>query len=348
MALALQLADRATAVARPNPGVGCVLLRGDRVLATGATQRAGGAHAEVVALEAAGPDAAGATAVVTLEPCDHVGRTGPCSRALLDAGIARVVIATADPGDRASGGARRLREAGVDVEVGLFAEWAEEVHHRFLVAATRGRPYVTLKVARTADGALALRERRWVTGPEARTRVHELRALADAVLVGVGTVLADDPRLDARGVAAPAGQPRPVVLDSLLRTPPGARVLGRGALVLATPGADRARAAALRGAGAEVTVVEATAAGRLDLAAALRALRDAGIESILAEPGATLQEALWRAGLVDELVLHVAPDVADAADLPTVPLVLGDPFGHDVRRVRALGRDLELVVRPRG
>ncbi len=346
MARALRLADEATAVARPNPGVGCVLLRDGEVVAEGATRPVGGPQAEVVALAAAGERARGATAVVTLEPCDHVGRTGPCSRALLDAGVARVVVATADPGPRAGGGAATLRAAGVEVEVGLLEPWAREVQRRFLVVAATGRPFVTLKLARTADGAMALRGRRWVTGEAARRRVHALRAAADGVLVGVGTVLADDPRLDVRDAPLPSGQqPRPVVLDTHLRTPPEAAVVGRGAVVVHGDGVEPARVEALRTAGAEPVAVP-TAGGHVDVGAALDALGRLGLASVLAEPGPALARALWVGGHVDELVVHAAPDVADGPDLPTVPDELARPLEHDVRHVRLLGEDLEVVARP--
>ncbi len=346
MALALRLADQATAVARPNPGVGCVLLRDGVVLAFGATEQVGGRHAEVVALDAAGASARGATAVVTLEPCNHTGRTGPCSRALVEAGVARVVVATTDPGAAAGGGAATLRGAGVEVVEGVFGDWAREVQRRFLVAAGGQRPHVTLKVARTADGALALRGRRWVTGVEARRRVHELRALADGVLVGVGTVLADDPGLDVRDAEAPAGQPRPIILDSRLRTPPSSRVVQRGAIVVGVKGAlDEARRA-LELAGAEVLLV-AGVDGRVDAEAALRALLGVGIGSVFAEPGPALQRDLWDRRLVDDLIVHASPDVADAPDLPTVPDAIARPLELDVRQVRLLGDDLEVHARRR-
>ncbi len=346
MAMALTLASRARSRARPNPGVGCVLLRDGEVVSAGTSERAGGRHAEIVALQAAGGLADGATAVVTLEPCNHVGRTGPCSEALIEAGVSRVIAAIRDPGRLAGGGVERLREAGVEVQVGLFDAWAREVHRVFLVGAAAGRPHLTLKLARTRDGALAMQQRRWVTGPIARRHVHRLRAEVDAVVVGVGTVLADDPALDVRDVAVSLRQPRPVVLDSHLRTPPEARVVAAGALVVAAEGRDEAAAAGLRSGGARVLTVAAGRDGRLDLAAAMTALFENDITSVLAEPGPALQASLMAQRLVDDVLVHAAPDVADAADLPTVPDTLAFPLEYDVRRIRLLGDDLEVHVRP--
>jgi diaminohydroxyphosphoribosylaminopyrimidine deaminase / 5-amino-6-(5-phosphoribosylamino)uracil reductase len=243
---ATALAEQVRATTSPNPAVGCVLLRDGEVVGAGATEPAGGAHAEVVALRAAGPSARGATAVVTLEPCAHHGRTPPCTDALVAAGVARVVIGHADPNPVASGGAHVLAARGLEV-VGpgpgddpIVAAIAEQLEG-FLSVVTVGRPHVTLKLAQTADGALVPTDgHRWITGPAARAAVHRWRASVDAVLVGSGTVLTDDPRLDVRmGVAdiTRAHQPRPVVLDARLRTPADAAVVRRGAVIVtARPG----------------------------------------------------------------------------------------------------------------
>lgn len=348
MARALALAEAATAVARPNPGVGCVLLspNGD-VIGTGATNPIGGPHAEVVALQEAGPDARGATAVVTLEPCNHTGRTGPCSVALIEAGVSRVVVATGDPDGDARGGVAALRAAGVDVEVGTLGEWAQEIHRSFLLS-TRGRPALTLKVAMTAGGAMVVPGRRWVTGPEARRRVHELRSVADAVLVGIGTVLADDPRLDVRDVEVRADQPIPVVVDTHARTPPTATVVERGGWVLVGLDAPDERVEQLREAGATVIGIPPLD-GRLDLEAAIVGLAQRGLRHVFAEPGPALGQGLLAAGLVDDVILHVAADAADVArtgGVPTVAPALARPLDHDVRRLRILGDDLEVHLRP--
>ncbi|MFT5221885.1 MAG: diaminohydroxyphosphoribosylaminopyrimidine deaminase [Glaciecola sp.] len=345
MARALALASSATAVARPNPGVGCVILKDGRVVGEGSTQRVGGPHAEVMALRSAGAAARGATAVMTLEPCNHTGRTGPCSVALLDAGVRRVVHALADPGAAAAGGAASLRAAGVQVIGGLFAPWASEVHRAFLVSATRERPHLTLKVAMTADGAMARRDGAWVTGPMARARVHALRDLADGVLVGVGTVLADDPQLDVRALPPIGTQPVPIIVDSRLRTPPNARAVARGALVLTTNDASTDRASTLAAQGATILRVASGVDGRVDLNAAQVALYRHGLRQIFAEPGPELGRALLAAGWVDDVVLHVAPDVADDDRLPTVAPTLVHPLVHAVQRIRLLGKDLEVQVR---
>jgi diaminohydroxyphosphoribosylaminopyrimidine deaminase/5-amino-6-(5-phosphoribosylamino)uracil reductase len=335
LARALVLAVGARGRTSPNPNVGCVLVRDGEVVGEGATTPVGGPHAEAVALAAAGPSATGATAYVTLEPCAHHGRTPPCATALRDAGVARVVIGHPDPNPDARGGATVLSDAGVDVvalaaDDALRAAVAAELEG-FLSVVGRGRPHVTLKLAQTVAGHLHA-EGRWVTGPAARRAVHRWRATADAVLVGSGTAVTDDPGLDVRDV--PLGdrpQPRPVVLDGRLRTPPHARVVARGALVvtvaatLASPdGAERA--AGLRRAGAEVVAVEGP--DRPAPAAALRALADHGICRLFAEPGTTLAGALLAADVVDRLVLHVAADPRDphtpfAAAVPTVAGTFG-------------------------
>lgn len=305
----------------PNPHVGCVVAVDGRIVGEGATRPVGGPHAEVEALSAAGDAARGATAYVTLEPCAHHGRTPPCSDALRDAGIARVVVAHPDPHPAAAGGVAALRSHGIEVEVlpvgaPLRAAVATELAG-FLRVVRTGRPEVTVKLAQAVDGALSA-DRRWLTGPTARRAVHRWRATADAVMVGVGTVLVDDPRLDVRDV--PLGerpQPRPVVLDTHARTPPHAAVVARGALLVTTADADPGAVARLRDAGAEVVAVAATDGGRVDLQAALRALAERGVTHVLAEPGRTLAQALVDADLVDRLVLHVA----DLGAPPFVPAV---------------------------
>jgi diaminohydroxyphosphoribosylaminopyrimidine deaminase / 5-amino-6-(5-phosphoribosylamino)uracil reductase len=326
LARAVALAEAARARTSPNPAVGCVLIRDGAVVGEGVTAPAGGPHAEVAALRSAGPAARDATAIVTLEPCNHHGRTPPCTQALVAAGIHRVVFALPDPNPLATGGADALRAAGVavpeppaedDVLRGAVAQQLEG----FLTLVERGRPHVTLKLAQTADGRLAPEEgQRWITGPAARRAVHRWRAGVDAVLVGVGTVLADDPRLDVRDVPTDR-QPRPVVFDARLRTPPGAHVLRPGAIVVTVPGHPPDRTAPLTAAGAEVLEVAPAPSGGVELTAALTALGRAGISSVLAEPGSTLAGALIAGGHVDRVVLHVAVaqgtgPAARAVDLP--------------------------------
>ncbi len=333
MARALELAARGRGTVAPNPLVGAVVVRDGRIVGEGWHQVAGGPHAEVAALADAGALATGSTVFVTLEPCAHTGRTGPCTTALLAAGVARVVVAVADPDPLAAGGAEVLRAAGVPVEVGLLGDEAGRQNRAFLFAVTRGRPLVVLKAAVSLDGRIAAADgtSRWITGPQARARAHELRADAGAVLVGAGTALADDPRLTVRQPGWAGRQPLRVVLDGRARLPATAAVLDGEAptLVVVGPAADPARVAALRAAGADVAAAAATPpapaptspVAPLDLAAVLGLLHDRGVRSVLVEGGAGVAGAFVRAGLVDELVVFVAPLLLGARGHP---LLAGD------------------------
>ena len=300
---AVALAQPAVVRASPNPGVGCVITRDAVTVAEGSTAPAGGPHAEVDALRSAGARARGATVHVTLEPCAHHGRTPPCVDALVDAEVARVVIAHPDPNPVATGGIARLRAAGIEVEGPLAADdpvrmGVAEQLEGFLSVVIRGRPHVTLKLAQTSDGALVPPTgERWLTGPIARAAVHRWRAARDAVLVGSGTVLADDPSLDARGVPV-VRQPRPVVLDARLRTPFHSRVVRPGAIIVTTDRAGSSAVDAFRSRGCEVVFVPAGTDAGVDLGAALASLAGAGISTVLAEPGATLASALVTDHLV--------------------------------------------------
>ena len=325
---------------RPNPPVGCVLVRDGTVVATGWHERAGRPHAEVEALRAAGELARGAVAYVTLEPCDHTGRTGPCSVALLEAGVGRVVAARRDPVEGHGGGLARLAAAGVATAVVPLDGWEDALLHRWLRRQATGRPWVTLKLAVDAAGGTVAADGAWITGPAARAAVHAQRAQHDAVLVGVGTVLVDDPRLDVRDAPLVGDQPRPVVLDSRGRTPVGATVVGRGAVVVTTERAPVGARDALTAAGAEVVVVAALD-GRVDPGAALAALAGRGLHAVYAEPGSGLSASLVAAGVVDELVVHRAGGVAGGWPRAWH---LGD---WRVVRRRRLGADTEVVVRPR-
>jgi diaminohydroxyphosphoribosylaminopyrimidine deaminase / 5-amino-6-(5-phosphoribosylamino)uracil reductase len=342
LARAIALAGTVRGTTAPNPAVGCVIAHGGAVVGEGATQAPGGAHAEVVALGAAGAAAQGATAVVTLEPCAHHGRTPPCTDALLRAGVARVVVAHPDPNPPASGGAELLRAGGVQVVFAppAFREAVAAELAGFLRLVEAGRPHLTLKLAQTPAGATVLvpGERGWITGPGARRAVHRLRATVDAVLVGSGTVVADDPRLDVRDV--PLGrrpQPRPVVLDGRLRTPPEAQVVARGALILTRSDAPRSRRAALTAAGAQVVDVPGSDDGHVELAPSLRVLAAHGIAEVLAEPGETLARALLRADLVDRLVHHVA---LEPTDDPLRAVLAEEATGWRTVRLGGAGPDL--------
>lgn len=341
LAQAAALAVSVRGRARPNPPVGCVLVRDGEVVGTGATAEVGGPHAEARALAHAGAEAAGATAYVTLEPCAHHGRTPPCADALRAAGVRRVLFIAPDPNPVAAGGAQRLRAAGVVVDGPLgpgevVRQAVDDTMDGFLRAVIGRRPYVTLKVATTQSGALTTPQRRWLTGESARRAVHRLRAEADAVLVGAGTVLADDPRLDVRHVAATV-QPRPVVFDSALSLPISAQVVREGTVVCTTVRAAADKRQQLRHRGVEVIEVAATHEGQVGIDAALAALAERGLQRILAEPGARLAAALLSAGAVDRMVRHVALDLP--ATTPTGPTV-----AKKWRTVRIGGAGKDLIV----
>jgi diaminohydroxyphosphoribosylaminopyrimidine deaminase/5-amino-6-(5-phosphoribosylamino)uracil reductase len=329
MAAALRLARRGLGNTWPNPAVGCVLVKDGRVVGRGWTQPGGRPHAETEALARAGEAARGATAYVTLEPCSHWGRTPPCCDALIRAGVARVVVATGDPDPRVDGrGLQRLREAGVTVELGLGREEARAINAGFARRITRGLPLVTLKLATTLDGRIATAggESQWITGPEARREAHAIRARHDAILVGSGTVLADDPELTARIPGASQVPLARVVADSRLRTPLDSRLVRTASEVptwIATRTGQRPGVLApYIEAGVQILPVPWAKPG-LDLAALLGALAQRGVTRVMAEGGAGLAAALLRGGFVDRLAWFHAPGVMGGDGLPAVqPLPL--------------------------
>jgi diaminohydroxyphosphoribosylaminopyrimidine deaminase/5-amino-6-(5-phosphoribosylamino)uracil reductase len=362
MAHALRLAERGLNGTTPNPRVGCVIVKDGAVVGEGWHQRAGEAHAEIHALRAAGARARGATAYVTLEPCSHHGRTPPCANALIDAGVGRVVAAMRDPNPQVSGrGLELLTLAGIQVQSGLLEAEASELNIGFVARMTRGRPWLRLKTASSLDGktALANGESKWITGPAARLDVQRWRARACAVMTGVGTVLADDPRMNVRLDGA-TRQPLRLVVDSHLRTPTAARLLrsssmggggtgGEGKILIACAVDHPARRAALEAAGAEVIVL-AGGQGRVGLTALLVELAARGINEVHVEAGATLNGALLQAGLVDEWLAYLAPSVLGHAarglfDVPPLAAMSErrDVALHDVRQI---GADLRLLLRP--
>ncbi|WP_346763808.1 bifunctional diaminohydroxyphosphoribosylaminopyrimidine deaminase/5-amino-6-(5-phosphoribosylamino)uracil reductase RibD [Wenzhouxiangella sp. XN24] len=312
MARALELARDGLYSAAPNPRVGCVIASGDTLLGEGRHLRTGGPHAEVAALAAAGTRARGATAYLGLEPCSHHGRTPPCAEALIAAGVARVVAALQDPNPRVAGqGFAALRAAGIEVESGLMAEEATALNAGFISRMTRGRPRVTLKLGASLDGrtAMASGESRWITGGEARADVQRWRGESCAIVTGIGTVLADDPRLDLRlpDTLTHGRQPLRVVLDGDLRIDPQARILAPpGHALVCTTRTEGARADELRTAGAEVTALPLKPGG-LDLEALLAALAARECNEVLVEAGPALAGAFVAAGLVDRLVVYLAP-----------------------------------------
>lgn len=347
MARALQLARRGLYTTDPNPRVGCVVVADGEIAGEGWHQRAGEAHAEVVALAAAGERARGATAYVTLEPCCHVGRTGPCTEELVEAGVARVVAAMTDPNPRVAGqGLARLREAGIAAEAGLLETDAAALNAGFVKRMTHGLPFVRLKVAASLDGrtALASGESQWITGAAARADGHRLRARSSAVLVGIGTALADDPQLTARDTGFPVErQPVRVVLDGDLRLPSTARMLNDGGRTIVFAATDAASAEPDL-AGATVECVDRRG-DHLNLEAVLRRLAELECNEVLVEAGAQLNGALLAAGLVDEVVVYLAPTLlgdagrgmfslpalATLADRPRLRLVDQRPLGDDWR-----------------
>ncbi|MET7640042.1 bifunctional diaminohydroxyphosphoribosylaminopyrimidine deaminase/5-amino-6-(5-phosphoribosylamino)uracil reductase RibD [Streptomyces sp. NPDC005438] len=353
MRRAIELADRGMGSTSPNPVVGCVVLDpSGRVVGEGWHQRAGGPHAEVHALAEAGEDARGATVVVTLEPCAHTGRTGPCAEALVEAGVARVVVAVPDPTERASGGAARLRGAGVDVTVGLLEEEAARGNAPWLTAQRLGRPWVHWKYAATLDGRIAAADgsSRWITSAESRADVHRLRARCDAVLVGAGTARLDDPHLAVRKTEG-AVQPLRVVLDTDARVVrPGARVLDQAAptLVAVAEDADAGQLADHT----ELLRLPRAAGGRgLDLAALLAALHTREVTSVLLEGGPTLAGAFVRAGLVDQVTGYLAPVLlgeGPGALTDAGIQTLSQALRLDVTDTERIGPDLRITATPRG
>jgi diaminohydroxyphosphoribosylaminopyrimidine deaminase / 5-amino-6-(5-phosphoribosylamino)uracil reductase len=333
MRRAIALAAAGLGETSPNPSVGCVLLdAAGQLVGEGRTAPPGGPHAEVRALESAGWAAAGGTAVVTLEPCNHVGRTGRCVGALLEAGVRRVVVALRDPNPAAAGGIEALESAGVEVEAGVLATEAHAVTGPWLRAVRTGRPYLVWKYAATLDGRVAAADgtSQWITSAAARADVHRLRAQVDAIIAGVGTVFADDPQLTVRN-SGPPRQPLRVVVDSSGRTPGHARVRdGAAPTWIAT--------AAEVGAGAD---------GRVDLAALMSKLYTRDVRHALLEGGPTLAGAFLRAGLVDKVVGYVAPKLlgAGAAALGTAGIASLDAATElDLVDVARVGPDLRLTA----
>lgn len=363
MRRAIELAWRAQGRVAPNPAVGAVVVRDGRLVGEGCTKPPGGPHAEVVALNQAGEQARDGVLYVTLEPCAHYGRTPPCVDAILRAGIRRVVIAVPDPYPEVAGrGIRRLREAGVEVTLGVAAEEAAEVNAGYFKRLRWELPEVTLKYAMTLDGHIATitGHSRWITGPEARRYAHQLRDRHDAVMVGVGTVLCDDPLLTTRLAPEDAGDGGPhhplrVVIDTRARTPPQARLLQRSTpgrtLIVTTELAPADRVRALWEVGAELAFVPVRC-GRVDLRATLRLLAGRGMNRVLVEGGGQLLGSLFDEGLGDRVVAFIAPVLVGGAQAP-VPLAgkgietmegalrLPDPV------IRTLGRDVVIEGRLR-
>ena len=350
MAEALRLAEKGLFTATPNPRVGCVIVRDGETVGAGWHEKTGGPHAEIVALHAAGKRARGATAYVSLEPCSHHGRTPPCVDALIEAGIARVIAAMQDPNSKVSGsGFARLRAAGIQVESGLMQDEARALNIGFVARMSRGLPWVRMKIAASLDGrtALANGQSRWITGPEARRDGHAWRARACAVLTGIGTVRDDDPQLNVREVET-TRQPLKVVVDSRLQLPLSAKLLQSGRVLVAAAVEDKAGIAALQDKGAEVVVLP-NARGKVELMDLMRELARRELNEVHVEAGYKLNGSLLVAGLVDELLIYLAPSIlgdsacgmfslSELTDLAQKRLV---QFGG----VQIIGSDLRILAR---
>ena len=351
MARAIQLAKKGRYTTDPNPRVGCVIVRDDAVIGEGWHAKAGLAHAEVEALKNV-PDARGATAYVTLEPCSHHGKTPPCCDALISAGISRVVAAMQDPNPLVAGkGLKKLKAAGIDVSCGVLQDDAARLNRGFINRMTKNRPFVRSKLAMSLDGrtAMASGESKWITSAEARADVHRLRAESSAILTGINTVLADDPALNAR-VDFEVVQPVKVVLDSELNMPPTAQMAklpGRSLILTCSP--DEQKREALQAAGFEVHQLVANN-GRLDLHAVMAFLAQQQINELLVEAGSVLNGALLAEGLVDEWVIYMAPCILgdQGRGLFHLPglLSMEDKKSLTFRDVRQIGPDLKLTFTP--
>ena len=358
MRAALALARRGLGISWPNPSVGCVIVKDGHVVGRGWTGRGGRPHGESEALRRAGVAAEGATAYVTLEPCSHWGQTPPCADALIAAGLRRVVVALEDPDPRVAGaGIEALRKAGLTVEIGLCADEATELNAGFLQRVRLGRPLVTLKLATSLDGriATATGESRWITGPAARDRAHLLRATHDAILVGIGTVIADDPQLTCRLPGLAGRSPVRIVLDRHLRIAPTARLIAEArqvpTWVVTLPSAGKAAEKRLRDAGVEVLAVSPDAAGLIDLAAVLLLLGKRGVTRLLVEGGSRVAAALLRADLVDRLVWLHAPLLLGNDGIPAVESLVRDELAAMPRFERVAtevaGEDVMALFRVR-
>lgn len=363
MQQALGLARRGYYSTMPNPRVGCVLVKEGRCVGEGFHIRVGGPHAEIHALNAAGDDAAGATAYVTLEPCSHHGRTGPCADALIRAGISRLVVAMADPNPLVAGrGLNRCREAGIDVRVGVCEPEAQQLNAGFVQRMRSGRPRVTLKLAMSLDGrtAMANGESQWITGPAARSEVQRLRAASGAIVTGIGSILQDDSRLTVRSHEAGLGAdieqaaqpPLRVVMDTHLKIPLTARILqGDGETIIVTCATDSARIKALEAQGTTVWQ-QPHAQSTIDPLALLTRLADERqCNDVLLEAGATLTGSWWQAGLVDELIIFMAPVLLGSHARPLMALPLDnmcEKYSLHIERMRAIGQDWMITAVPAG
>lgn len=354
MSRALQLARRGLYTTHPNPGVGCVLVRNGSVVGEGWHRLAGGPHAEIMALEAAGPDAADADCYVTLEPCSHSGRTPPCTDALLAADIGNVFIATPDPNPLVAGkGIEQLEAGGITVYTGLLKDEAKALNAGFEMRMRHGRPFVRCKQAMSTDGrtAMADGESRWITGEDARHDVQHLRARSSAIMTGINTVLADDPLLTVREIEIQDRRPLRVILDRRLRTPPEARILDRsGEVIIFATTENKPAMEKLIEHGAEIIVFEETNAGAFLNGVLQYLAREKQVNDLLLEAGPMLSGAMLSAGLVDEILLYLAPVLLGHTAMPLFELPairsMQDKVPLRFTDIRMIGQDLRLTLKP--
>ena len=360
MARAIELARKGLYTTHPNPRVGCIIVKHDKIIGEGYHQRTGQAHAEVLALQDASEDTKGATAYVTLEPCSHTGRTPPCADGLLDAGISHVVVAMQDPNPLVAGkGIKKLRNAGVDVLVGVLEQQAQKLNQGFIKRMQQGLPWVRVKMAMSLDGrtAMASGESQWITAPDARTDVQKYRASADAILTGQGTLLADDPSLNVRlnaddlKMEGAVRQPVRVVLDEDLKISPSANMLSlEGETWVYTLSDDDNKKRLLAAANAKIIKNKANAEGYLQLVSVLKDLAKREINEVHVEAGQTLTGALLQDGLVDELIIYMAPTLmgSDARGLFNLPalVTMQDRIHLEIKDIRAIGRDWRIIANP--
>jgi len=349
MRRALELASRGAWTTHPNPNVGCVICQNETIVGEGWHEKPGSAHAEIMALEDAGMQARASTVYVTLEPCAHTGLTGPCCNALVDAGVSRVVVAVADPNPLVNGrGMEYLRAAGIEVSVGLLEAEGRRLNPGFMSRFERGRPWVRLKLAASLDGRTATHsgDSKWITSPEARTDVQSLRASAGAILTGIGTVLADNPRLNVR-VAGASRQPLRVIVDSSLRTPSDAEILRPpGNVLIACVDSNSAGAGALQSQTNVELVALPGADGRVDPDRLLRELAGRNINDVHVEAGSELCGSLLQSGLVDETILYMAAKVVGTDgrgmfDMKRID-TMADARQLNIRTVRRIGPDIRI------
>nr|WP_096526688.1 bifunctional diaminohydroxyphosphoribosylaminopyrimidine deaminase/5-amino-6-(5-phosphoribosylamino)uracil reductase RibD [Candidatus Nitrosoglobus terrae] len=359
MARALKLARQGLYTTDPNPRVGCVLVRSGQCVGEGWHQQTGNAHAEINALHQAGAQAQGATCYVTLEPCCHQGRTPPCTEALLKAGVKRVVAAMEDPNPKVAGqGLAQLKAAGIQVECGLLQEEAQALNRGFIQRLLQGRPWVRCKLAMSLDGATALAsgESQWITSPPARRDVQRWRAQSSAILTGIGTVLRDNPALNVRYeelpnelLSAPDRQPLRIILDRKLAIPESARLFSLpGKILIVCADSSLVKAERLRRMGVEVIAIPATQQG-LDLKALMGVLAHREINELQIECGARLAGSFLQAGLIDELLLYIAPKIMGDAALGLFRLpgiqTMDNCIEVEIKEIRAVGRDLRLLAK---